>query len=422
MSKDRRIPIKNKNTGATSFGSSVQGNKRAFEQSSPIGSRPDADKELSDTPSAKKSGGATEADASGVRHAAPGSQDDSPRKRAKKPSRAKIETVEQFIAHAYARRGQRVGLTPAEEKLLCRQPRLDDAALARLFDLAAEDVLLSVPRQLLLACRDIVGFPMLGNVVREFVGEVLARHPIFGPPALSAALKNLPDSPELELALTMLAKAESEELTGVIRGRGLKPKALQELQANATYCLAVWFIETRGIGLERVNRGLFAALWRPAAEALPVETDRLRCLTEVSGVASIGLAAGTFKQQADAQASVALTAVRAQEALQEQRRALDEQMQEMQAQLLERDKLIAAMEQRFAQETQNHEHTRIHLKDDYEQLRTRLLRRLKAEVVLLTDGLHALRRDPPKIRVMDDHAERALEGLKREIRSLESED
>ena len=60
----------------------------------------------------------------------------------------------------------------------------------------------------------------------------------------------------------------------------------------------------------------------------------------------------------------------------------------------------------------------MHLSDDLEHLRSRLLRRLKAEVGLLDEGLHALRRDPPKIRVMEDHAERALEGLKKEIKEL----
>jgi hypothetical protein len=69
-----------------------------------------------------------------------------------------------------------------------------------------------------------------------------------------------------------------------------------------------------------------------------------------------------------------------------------------------------------------HSHARVHMGDDKEQLRSRLLRRLKTETNLLEEGLHALRRDPPKIHVMDDHAERALEGLYKEIKELESED
>ena len=40
----------------------------------------------------------------------------------------------------------------------------------------------------------------------------------------------------------------------------------------------------------------------------------------------------------------------------------------------------------------------------------------------MEEGLHALRRNPPKIHVMDDHAERVLDGLYMEIKELESGD
>ena len=84
----------------------------------------------------------------------------------------------------------------------------------------------------------------------------------------------------------------------------------------------------------------------------------------------------------------------------------------------QRDEKIAKLVKALDKETQNHQNTRLHLQDDKEQLRTRLLRRLKAEVSLLDEGLHALRRDPPKVHVMEDHAERALEGIKKEIKEL----
>jgi hypothetical protein len=189
---------------------------------------------------------------------------------------------------------------------------------------------------------------------------------------------------------------------------------------NATYCLAVWFAETRGLALERLNQGLFAALWKPASDAAKSETAKLSSLTEIRDVAGTGLAAATFKQQAEVQAAAVLVAQRAQEVFQGQNWALSERVQELQAQLNERDQRIADLQKDLAGERQAHDHSRIHLKDDYEQLRTRMLRRLKAEASLLTDGLQALRRDPPKTHVMDDHAERALEGLKKEIRGLES--
>ena len=61
---------------------------------------------------------------------------------------------------------------------------------------------------------------------------------------------------------------------------------------------------------------------------------------------------------------------------------------------------------------------RTHMQDAYESLRGKVVRRLEGELSLLKEGLHALRRDPPKVAVMDDHADRAIDGLTREINQL----
>ena len=61
----------------------------------------------------------------------------------------------------------------------------------------------------------------------------------------------------------------------------------------------------------------------------------------------------------------------------------------------------------------------LHLRDQLENLRTRVLNRLKDDERLLTEGLVALRRPVPKVHVMDDHAERVLDSLHNEIKKLE---
>ena len=58
------------------------------------------------------------------------------------------------------------------------------------------------------------------------------------------------------------------------------------------------------------------------------------------------------------------------------------------------------------------------LKDDYQRLRGTVLRRLRADLSLLGDGLHALQRDPPKVNIMRDHAERVLDSLREEAERL----
>ena len=52
-----------------------------------------------------------------------------------------------------------------------------------------------------------------------------------------------------------------------------------------------------------------------------------------------------------------------------------------------------------------------HLEDDLEKVRGDTIRVLTAEIRMLGDGLHALKKDPPKVHVMIDHAERSRDSL-----------
>jgi hypothetical protein len=60
----------------------------------------------------------------------------------------------------------------------------------------------------------------------------------------------------------------------------------------------------------------------------------------------------------------------------------------------------------------------IHALDSREQMRARLVRRLRADIELLDDGLTALDRDPPKIHVTQDHISRVLQSLRAELTLL----
>lgn len=58
------------------------------------------------------------------------------------------------------------------------------------------------------------------------------------------------------------------------------------------------------------------------------------------------------------------------------------------------------------------------LRNEMEIQRTRLLRRLKADVQLLEAGLIALTRPVPKTHVTADHIERVLDAMRQEITTL----
>ena len=79
---------------------------------------------------------------------------------------------------------------------------------------------------------------------------------------------------------------------------------------------------------------------------------------------------------------------------------------------------LASATEELEAERRNRAIEKLQMQDSYESLRGRIVRRLEEELLLLQAGLHALRRHPPKVAVMDDHADRVIEGLTREIEHL----
>lgn len=78
-----------------------------------------------------------------------------------------------------------------------------------------------------------------------------------------------------------------------------------------------------------------------------------------------------------------------------------------------RDAEVAALRSRIEDEDRL-------ARDREETLRARVSRRLKSDVAMLQEGLDALRREPPRVKVMEDHADRVYESLRRELEQLET--
>lgn len=335
-----------------------------------------------------------------------------------------ITNLAQFLSYAFDRKGQRLVLTPQVQAVIGQDPEMDPETLAGLLARGRleSQKRMAVPRQLLLCAREVTGFPALKSALRNFVGHILSAHWIFSTPALAAALKNLPDAPDTPHALSMVADvpAPTDSATSD-NPQKLTKKGLSDLRTNAIYCLALWLVDTRNLSVETLNRHLFTALWQPAASSVHDDTTRLRFLTEIRDLPGTGLAVAQFQRRALDGLMRADAAIQQQETLKEQLLSFKEDNQRMQQQIAEREARIAALEQALAQERTDHRHTRVHLRDDLERMRRRFLHQLKSEAGLLAEGLQALRRSPPKTSVMEDHAERVLEGMNREIKKLEQE-
>lgn len=348
----------------------------------------------------------------------PASTADAKHSGASKP-KADIETLEQFVAYAYGRKGQRVTLKPKIERQIAQAPRLDEAALERLHAIADGDHLLAVPRQLLLVSREVEGLPALRAAISEFVSGVMLRHPAFVDSGVRAAVRNLPEAPSPAEALTRTAGYTP----GPAEGKdGLKPAELQALRLNATYLLATWLASTRGLNFEELATLLFQALWAPAARDLADDHARLRELTELAQPAGVGLACDRFRQRAVEARAAQDHATREAASLRERVAALEAQRTQAE---LERDTALADLQALTASSAEEraalvkqHDVQRTHLRHELEQLRGRLVRRLGDSVDMLEVGLTALRNKTPRTEVMIERAEHVIDALRAEESNL----
>jgi hypothetical protein len=333
-----------------------------------------------------------------------------------------IETLEQFIEYAYGRKGQRVTLKSKTERLIAQNPRLDEAAKVRLQAHVAGDVLLAVPRQLLLLSRDIEGFPALRAELASFVSNVMLRHPMFADPGIQSALRNLPEAHSATDSLATLAHFTPGEPDGK---EPLKGAELQALRRNAVNLYVTWLANNRGMNIDDLAGLLFQVSWQPAARELGDDNARLRALTEVDQAAGVGLACLRFRQQAiearSSQDQVLRDATDLRTRLAEtdaHRQLAEEQVEALKAEL---EALRTQTEAEMAELQRKHAEERTHLHHGQEQLGGRLVRRLEDAVETLEVGLSALRNKTPRVEVMQERAELVVDALRAEIRNLREE-
>lgn len=340
-----------------------------------------------------------------------------------KQSKGEINSLSAFIAYAYSRKGQTLKtLAPKEIKAVTKNACLSEREFEDILIMSKSDVLLAVPIQIILAGRQLNGTPLVRQEVRRLISEVLKQHPLYRCNNLVSVIANLDDAlgpVEAIRSIATLSKQTLARLTGLQRP---KPKDIEALRLNAINCLALWLWETRGTQVNRVIRWLYDGYWSEDASPETSETGWLKTVTGVTEVLGVGTACKLFKEEADDSWRRAAGLQSKIESLCEEIAGLGQAIADLEGVVQERDGIISRLSQELEAERSAHASSRAHLGDDREHLRSNAVYRLKREVSLLSEGLQALRKEPPKVRVMDDHAERVLEGLQAALKELEDED
>lgn len=340
-----------------------------------------------------------------------------------KVSKGEVETLEQFIEYAYGRRGQRITLKPKAEKLVSKNGRLDELAIARLLQLAATDKVLAVPRQLLLFTREISGIPEIRSSITEFVFKVITGHPAFSDPGVQAAIRNLPEGPPPSTALEKIKNLVT------LAGSSAKPfkeSDLNHLKRNACYLFATWIAIHRGFNTEELVALLFEGLWFSASRKLADDTSRFQALTEIEHVAGAGLACNRFRQQAIEARNEKEASQRLQIDLEKKNSLLETSCTQLED---SRDRLLAELhslreqsEAEVADLRRQHAIELTNARHQLEQLQGRVVNRLSESIDMLEVGLTAMRRDPPRFPVMTERAEHVVDELRKELNKLQEAD
>ena len=339
----------------------------------------------------------------------------SPRKEAKRKAKAPIGSVAHLIRTNYELKAGVRKLQRADLGAILAGPALEEAERVQVLELARTDATLQQTKQLLLLSTRTEA-PKLVNGLREFGREVLTSHPMFQGNAMQGVLAN-PQSMSMDRAVATLASADVKMLNE--DGDKPLPKSqVERIRTNAFHCLLLLLRASQGTSLLRIQRTLQKYVWAPKTRRHRTENQKLEVLVASRDPTAASVTFALLDDEAVMQGQKAEAATRSEQRAQTRAQGLEQRLAELEGRLGETEGQCAELRERLDEAEQAHAARDARWRDNFERLKGRALNRLIVESSLLEEGLHALKREPPKVRVMIDHAERAIEGLKGEAAQI----
>lgn len=334
-----------------------------------------------------------------------------------------IDTLVSLIREVYSQKPKRISLKKSEIRLIRSEWKIEQEDRESLLEVSSNDFSLERTRELLLLSCNLEDSKIVAEQLRFFVRDVLLRHPAFHKESLLNKLNAKPDSVSELAAIKSLMLQDFESLAWPSNTPEMKSKEIELCRKNSLYCLLLWFYAAEDLSYQNIVRILKNEIWNPAALRFKNDEKKmLRSILLAKEPDSLGIACALYEQLASEKMH---QAERAQERLEEETNKTQELKKKnalLEGHLRDAEASIEKLRQEINSIRLDHENEKSHLCDDYEELRGRVLRRFREEVSLLDEGLHALRRDPPKVHVMEDHAERAIDSLKREMARIRGDE
>lgn len=334
------------------------------------------------------------------------------------------KTVLELIEHAYAGGGKKLSLAADLDTMEADGSQAGAEGMHQLRKLAASDQLLAIPPQVLIALASVKTGYTARRRILEFMLAALADHPVFlayrkqlfepdAEPRLDA--RNVSDATQAVNYLTLGYK-DSKSFTADNR---------EKMRVNAVTSFALLRVLRDRWPLEWFAESMSALVWNaPAREtareavAVLASGQRGDALSQLARHFEGRLAEAEHKLR-ETQSRAAFQARRASLAY-EQQRILSAELDAERQRIADLTSQVTALKKSIDKERGNRDVDLSHHVDDYETLRTRVLRQLSEQADLLADGLHALRHERPA--VADEFVDRALTAIKKEVAQVREMD
>ena len=254
--------------------------------------------------------------------------------------------------------------------------------------------------------------------IRELAIGVCKRHPLFETQGIADRLDHLesenPPGFESKLVKKLWAYSSNDK------------KTLTKLKLNGLTCLLAE-LKRNGLSNSEIHKLLRQSSWAKGEKFSADGMDAFFALVKVTEteVNAPGVVAGLLEQAADESKKQAeieqkkrnLAERQKDEAVSENDR-LKELLEIEQEKNTEALKERQQLEKELAEARSESRSIQAHLRDDYEKLCSQMIRGLNSDITLLEEGQIALSRNPPKVHVMIDHADRTISRMKKQLRQL----
>ena len=335
----------------------------------------------------------------------------------KVPDLKDVRSVEALLHYAYARVG-RFSISPTiRDALVADEPSMED--LKRVAEeLASGDPLLKVPVRILAAVDRAGGSMKFRRRCTSAVAQTfLANGALRSVHGLEAALAHHEfGNPE------QLLNAVAERIRTVMVD--LKPQDRRTLHANATTGLALHFAIQREWNEAKLSKVLDAALWEDGYQSVrESKRESLRALLVETSPAALGTVARAWQGELEEERSRVTAAQRLQQIAEDERDGAvksqietEREVEQLRTELSEEQGEVERLLAELAREVQVRRVQSSHAVDDYENLRTRMIRSIDRQLLLLEDGLHAVRSG--STAVTEEYLERVIESFVKEADRL----